>query len=173
MEPVNNKELIKAVELLKATRVIKKDAEIVDMTGFSKSTVSNYLSGRVEASSNFIKKFEEVFKVSIFENKVLNTDKLSDRIILNLSESGRITAEAIKIQAENNRDVIAIFKATVNVPADNQKADDAKFSDLLEYIMKIGSGKQLWRSEQEAAAELSKRFHGKKAERKEVSTPTG
>lgn len=65
-----NKELIEQVEFLKSKRIIKKDAEIVEKTGFSKGVISNYLSGRIEASKNFIEAFNEVFKNDLPENKV-------------------------------------------------------------------------------------------------------
>ena len=65
-----NIDLINTVEQLKALRVIKKDVEIAMNTGFSKPVVSNYLSGRVEASKNFIESFEKFYKVNIFENNL-------------------------------------------------------------------------------------------------------
>ncbi|MDB5281145.1 MAG: hypothetical protein JWO06_220 [Bacteroidota bacterium] len=45
------------IKRLKETRAIVKDVEIVENTGFSKSVVSNYLSGRVSPSKNFLEKF--------------------------------------------------------------------------------------------------------------------
>lgn len=74
MDKQKNIELINTVERLKAIRVIKKDVEISINTGFSKPVVSNYLSGRVEASKNFIAAFESFYKVSIYENNVGNIE---------------------------------------------------------------------------------------------------
>jgi len=60
-----NVELIRVVEDLKAKRIIKKDVDISLKTGFSQAVISNYLSGRVAASKNFLKSFQEVFNVKI------------------------------------------------------------------------------------------------------------
>jgi phage repressor protein C with HTH and peptisase S24 domain len=69
-----NEDLIKAVELLKSRRIVKKDKEIAEKTGYDKSVISNYLSGRVKVSDSFMEKFNEVFKDGL-ENKVLNQPK--------------------------------------------------------------------------------------------------
>jgi predicted DNA-binding transcriptional regulator AlpA len=68
---VDNRELIEKVELLKSLRVVKKDAEISESTGFPRSAVSSYLSGRIKASKNFLDKFNEVY-YSYFDNKIIN-----------------------------------------------------------------------------------------------------
>jgi transcriptional regulator with XRE-family HTH domain len=56
-----NPELYDMVERLRSLRKIKKDADIVEQTGFSKGLVSNYINGRLKVSSNFMKKFKEVY----------------------------------------------------------------------------------------------------------------
>lgn len=60
-----NIELVRAVEDLKAKRIIKKDVDIIKATGYSAAVVSNYLSGRAEVSKQFIKNFEIAFNVKI------------------------------------------------------------------------------------------------------------
>lgn len=77
MDKHKNRELYDRVEALKAKRVIKKDAEIVAKTGFSKGLVSNYLSGRIKASANFMSKFDEVF--GPYENKVSRETKSNEK----------------------------------------------------------------------------------------------
>lgn len=58
-----NKELIQKVEQLRRQGVIRRDADIVEKTGFSKSVVSSYLNGKIKASRNFTDKFDEVFSL--------------------------------------------------------------------------------------------------------------
>lgn len=65
-----NRDFIEDVELLKSKRIIKKDIEIAEQTGFDKSVISNYLSGRVKPSENFLSKFNEVFSSQLSKNKI-------------------------------------------------------------------------------------------------------
>jgi hypothetical protein len=65
--PVHNKELISAVEDLRKRKIIRQDNDIVEKTGYSKSTVSGYISGNVKASSKFINEFENQFKIRLID----------------------------------------------------------------------------------------------------------
>lgn len=60
-----NVDLIRDVELLRQFRLIKRDKDIVERTGFSKRLVSQYLSGSRQPSKEFTEKFYEVFKNEI------------------------------------------------------------------------------------------------------------
>lgn len=61
----HNQELIKAVADLYNNKVIRKDKDIADRTGYSKSTVSGYISGKVLASDDFLKEFENKFEIRL------------------------------------------------------------------------------------------------------------
>lgn len=63
--------LYDAVEFLKSERIIKKDTEIAIKTGYSKQTISNYISGKQKPSKNFIDKFSEVFNLESIDTKIL------------------------------------------------------------------------------------------------------
>jgi transcriptional regulator with XRE-family HTH domain len=102
-----NEDLIAAVEKLKGQRVIKKDADIAEKTGFSKSVVSNYLAGRVTASKNFMIKFYEVFDDEI-KNKVFNDSEA----IKNYSRSKGIPFYDFDISAAN----ISMFSDKPELP---------------------------------------------------------
>lgn len=58
---VNNKELIQAVQRLKAEGVIKRDADIAEATGYAKNTISEFLNNKRALSDAFMKRFNEVF----------------------------------------------------------------------------------------------------------------
>lgn len=60
-----NIELIEAVKTLKKKKIIRFDSDLVRLTGYSKSVVSAYLTGSKQASREFERKFEEVFKISL------------------------------------------------------------------------------------------------------------
>lgn len=60
-----SKALQNAVAYLKGQKLIKKEIEISIQTGFSKGTISSYLSGNHVPSENFIKKFQEVFNIDL------------------------------------------------------------------------------------------------------------
>ncbi len=65
MENTLNPELRTAVAHLKAEKRIRFDADIVRATGYSKSVVSAYINGNLEASREFVQKFEEAFKLDL------------------------------------------------------------------------------------------------------------
>lgn len=56
-------DLMLLVEELKSKRIIKKDIEIAEKTGYSKQLVSNYISGRQKPSKAFLDTFSEVFSI--------------------------------------------------------------------------------------------------------------
>ncbi len=66
-----NKWLVDAIASLKGLHVIKYDNDIAEKLGFSRSVVSNYISGKVKASKNFELKFREHFS-QYLENNVHN-----------------------------------------------------------------------------------------------------
>lgn len=72
---------IEDIELLKGKRIIRKDKDISDRTGYKKSTVSNYLSGKVPPSKPFLDKFYEVYSSDLGMNKVstVNTSELENK----------------------------------------------------------------------------------------------
>lgn len=65
MDSEKNQKLRDAVEVLYRERIIKKQKEIAEKTGFDEGVVSNYLSGRVNASRNFLDVFSNVFKIDL------------------------------------------------------------------------------------------------------------
>lgn len=110
---MHNAELIRMVETLKAKRTIKKDVDIVASTGFSKTVVSNYLSGRIKASDNFLDKFEKVYGVDIF-----NKNGLSNDIEITTSlhaELGRINEILIRLQATARISTMSVIELRAKV----------------------------------------------------------
>lgn len=67
-----NAELISVVDVLKKKGIITKDTDIVASTGYSKSVVSSSLSGKSVASTNFLKKFDEVYGTSLYNSFLKN-----------------------------------------------------------------------------------------------------
>jgi hypothetical protein len=63
-----NKGLQEAVKKLYELGIIKAQVDIVDRTGYGKSTVSEYVNGNKEASPDFIDEFEKVFDLKISRN---------------------------------------------------------------------------------------------------------
>lgn len=61
----HNQELINAVADLYNRKIISKDKDIAEATGYSKSTVSGYISGNVKASEDFLKEFENKFGIKV------------------------------------------------------------------------------------------------------------
>lgn len=183
-----------AVSFLKKSGKIKRDGEIARDTEFNKSTVSQYITGRQEPSNNFIKKFEDVYKLSINDFvkgditgqdgtptpqeevktndriQINNDGNLSTQAILNLTESNRILAEAHRDLAKNTIELTLLIKATVNVYINNPPAFDATLTDLLEVIADVGTGKR-WDDKNEALAELSRQFVGKARKIREADIP--
>jgi len=101
------------VETLKAKRTIKKDVDIVAKTGFSKAVVSNYLSGRVKASDNFLDKFEKVYGVDIFNKNGFSKD--IDIATSLHAELGRINEILIALQATTRISTMALIELRAKV----------------------------------------------------------
>lgn len=70
MENMLNQDLMAAVKYLRDHRVIKRDKDIADLTGYAKASISNYTNGKLMASHKFIEKFEEVYKLKVSDFKV-------------------------------------------------------------------------------------------------------
>lgn len=62
----HNQRLKNAIKHLKSTDILKKETkEIAEITGYNKSTVSEYIRGIEPASSTFEKEFENKFGISL------------------------------------------------------------------------------------------------------------
>lgn len=86
-------------------------------------------------------------------NKAVTSIAESNKI---LAEANRTLADAHKILARNNEELITMIKpATVNDGQGMTEAFSARFSDLLELLAQVGSGKK-WKSVEEARAALNK-----------------
>lgn len=72
-----------------------------------------------------------------------------------LAEANLKLADAHKILAKNNQDLITMIKPTVNDGQQIPEVVAARFSGLLELLAQVGSGKK-WKSVEEARAALSK-----------------
>lgn len=59
-----------AVKSLKQNDLIKNDKDIITRTGYKKSAVSLYVNGAAPVSGDFVKKFEEVFKLNLKDYRV-------------------------------------------------------------------------------------------------------
>lgn len=75
------------IKALKTNEKIRFDADIVRDTGVNKGVLSTYISGKEEPSKNFIKKFEEVYKLSFKKDYVPPTDVKLDDINLTPGEN--------------------------------------------------------------------------------------
>lgn len=86
-----NPELIDTVDKLKAAKKIRRDAEIVAKTGYSKGLVSRYLNGKEQASETFLEKFQEVYREEIQSlGGHVNSEKFL-QIVERLPKNGRGT----------------------------------------------------------------------------------
>ena len=117
MDKPNNTELIASAELLKTRKVIRKDIDISRLTGFSKSVVSNYLNGRVQASQNFIDKFCEVFKIDSFDN-FLKTDNNYIAVRRDQKINGKGTGKRIPFyDAEATAGIVETEMSPIHAPS--------------------------------------------------------
>lgn len=151
---VYNQDIIKAVRSLYGQGVINKDKDIADKTGYKKSTVSGYISGKVDASPGFRKKFEEVFELKLSDfaetaavNKITPSQMLStegvsvtlqDYINLLHRENERlyniVNSSLGRISADQQV-ALAYQKAWVEYEADRASEGDAKKKKEIMYKM--------------------------------------
>lgn len=107
--------LQKAVEYLYLHRLIVKDLDISKKTGYSRSSVSGYLIGKVKASPQFLKNFEKAFdlKLSDFGDTVTQEAIVVTDAVQLISES----IVQLKAEALTNRQMsIEILAAVSNRP---------------------------------------------------------
>lgn len=108
-----SKALQNAVAYLKGQKILKKEIEISMKTGFSKGSVSNYLTGSQTPSVNFIDKFQEVYN--------LNLEDFKKEVPVQINNSDAAAMEAIirtEAWARTNASYIAeIYGHLMKVPA--------------------------------------------------------
>lgn len=171
-----NTALQNAVAFLKGQKIIKKDSEISLQTGYSPGSVSTYISGNTMPSKNFIAKFQEVFKLDLkdFVNNSqkstavelpINIDigdedkKLTS--IYNLAEGNKVIAEAQKVLANSNAELVQLIKKFSSADhANNQKAAEPISDAVLEVLAEAAL--QKFRSKEEAFAFLHSKLKGGK-----------
>lgn len=83
---------------------------------------------------------------------------LAMRTIYSLAESNKQIAESNASLSRSNEELVIMIKSTVNGAPQTDATLSTKWTDLLELLAEIGTGKKRWLSKQEAVAELSKRF---------------
>lgn len=161
------------VKLLRE-KINKTQQELADETGIPRDRIAKWEQGKgspkPEDHAILAKYFSEHIREEIPNYGNLINDDFTQKSLLKLIESHKILVESNKTLADSNKELVQnntsltklVISSTVSAPGGRSEADDAKFSDLLEVIAGVGSGKLKWSSMQEAAAELSKRFYGKK-----------
>ena len=107
-----NELLNKAVQYLYGKGIITKDKDIADRMGYNKATVSSYLSGNAQASSEFEKNFAKAFTIKLKDfaaGGMQETIKTPDAIQL-------ITESLLQMQAETqtNRQLLVEILASVS-----------------------------------------------------------
>lgn len=166
----------------------KRQKEFAAIIGATEAQIKSFEGGKTKPNLLLKQKIAEFAKIPIADLEYKNLAENSIKIdtsetndasekfqdtILNLSESVRKMAESNAVLASTNNAVVSKMLSTEHDQKETLINVDARFSDLLEVIGKVGTKKGWWQSHQEAAAELSKLFFGKKANSQAVSIQTG
>lgn len=107
----NPKLLAKAVQHLYGTGAIKKDKDIADKTGYNKTTVSSYLSGKITPSAEFIRSFESKFGV-----KLVDFEPGGDKETVMVPDAMQLLTENVlllKAELQTNRQLMIEVLASV------------------------------------------------------------
>lgn len=96
MDTHHNPSLDLAVQYLYGQGVVKRDKDIADKTGYNKSTVSSYISGRTKMSADFQTQFERVFKLKLDDFKAGGAKE----VIKNPDSLQLITETVLQTKAE-------------------------------------------------------------------------
>lgn len=74
-----NEDIKRAVRWLRGRGILNKNKDITEKTGYGKSTVSGYITGKIIASADFRKEFEKAFELSLADyNSDPDTESESD-----------------------------------------------------------------------------------------------
>jgi hypothetical protein len=120
-----NQDLKNAIRWLKGQGIIDKDKDIVEKTGYGKSTVSGYAKGRIEASPDFRTKFEEVFKLQLksFQN-------------FHIIDSNMVQEPIVEYKTKSVQDkYVELLEKTLN----EKEADLKTFRSAIEKITQVDS----------------------------------
>lgn len=141
-------------------------AAISKATGFSKGNVSQYLSKTLEPSENFMNAVYEKFPIDFKKvPRATSGEKGKGKGDPDLSLQGLIAsndklaqanltlADAHKIIARNNEELIGRLRTIEHVPEYNPLADPSIQSKLLEVLAELGVGK-LWKTKTAGLIEL-------------------
>lgn len=78
-----------AIAHLKGSGVIRRDNDVAEDIGYTKSVVSGYKSGNAKISSDFIKKFENHYKIRLSDFGGGQQKEMAERSGVSLSELSR------------------------------------------------------------------------------------
>jgi transcriptional regulator with XRE-family HTH domain len=122
-----------------------------------------------ELQADTVKAIEKELKVSWAQikeqsvNIAVNIEPARDatgQALVNLTESNKILAESNKTLANSHAELVTMVKGVVPDQQGTSVTDLARFSDFLEVLADVGSGKR-WHSKKEALAELNKLLYGR------------
>lgn len=139
--------------------------QIETRLGYAKGRFAQAKS-KGQVTDRLLKNISNEFKkeLSAIEAPVLNEEvaeyghngsTLSMKAIVNLTQSNKVLAESNKILAISHSDLVEMVKQSVHAEPGTQSDGLSMFSDLLEVIADVASGKR-YKSKQEALAELNK-----------------
>lgn len=129
----------RAVSYLKGEQVIKTAQDVANSLGYSKGTVSAYISGKTVPSSDFITKFENHYglKLSDFEKrkpgqKFINTglsnqeanQRMYEMILANNALTKVLKAEVVALKASVTGKSISSVNLQIEKDAEDQLAHD-------------------------------------------------
>lgn len=101
----HNEEIYRAVQYLYGKGIIRKDKDLAEKLGYSKATVSSYVSGKAKASRQFEIEFERVFNL-----KLSDFDKDENKVEEIVKEDGmQLLSETIlqlKAEMQTNRQLM-------------------------------------------------------------------
>lgn len=110
-----------AVDKLRSQGVIKRDKEIAERTGYSPESVSNMISGKVNVSDKFKRKFQESFKEELsklvkhteYSAELSETSELKDKLIMRLEEVIHLQQKEIQMVNEKFEKVNELYQKEV------------------------------------------------------------
>jgi len=141
-------------------------SQIEEKLGYAKGRIGQAKS-KGQVTEKFLNYIQNSFTLELYQGERGNVNEpmvnygakgesfMQMQAILNLTNSNKVLAESQKVMATIHSDLVELVKKSECAAEGSPVTDLAKFSDLLEVIADVASGKR-YKSKQEALAELNK-----------------
>jgi hypothetical protein len=164
LQKTSNQKLDNVLQTIQRLGIRFPIAELSRKMKRSSGEVSAYLSNKKIMSEKFYNDFVEIFGPAKTETLIVTEKDKALDTISDLSRSGLVVAEANKVLADNNKQLIELLR--IKISAAKESRTEQSLEQILDLIADRGVG-SLWRSKDEGLQALGSILRGHREVKKE------